>query len=59
MVEIDEPAGGDGVIAVHAAGVAFLDALLTRGLYRYKPELPFTPGAESPVRCAAHLHEST
>lgn len=34
------------VIDVHAAGVAFPDALLTRGLYQYKPDLPFTPGAE-------------
>ncbi|MEE6169822.1 MULTISPECIES: NADPH:quinone oxidoreductase family protein [unclassified Mycolicibacterium] len=47
LAEIDEPAGGDGVVVdVHAAGVAFPDALLTRGLYQYKPELPFTPGAE-------------
>jgi NADPH2:quinone reductase len=47
VVEIDEP-DGDGavVIEVHAAGVAFPDALLTRGLYQYKPELPFVPGAE-------------
>lgn len=48
VAEIDEPAGGEGdvVIDVHAAGVAFPDALLTRGLYQYRPELPFTLGAE-------------
>lgn len=47
VTEIDEPAGGDGVVIdVHAAGVAFPDALLTRGLYQYRPELPCTPGAE-------------
>lgn len=47
LAEIDEPAGADGiVIDVHAAGVAFPDALLTRGLYQYRPELPFTLGAE-------------
>ncbi|MGV8871517.1 MAG: NADPH:quinone oxidoreductase family protein [Rhodococcus sp. (in: high G+C Gram-positive bacteria)] len=48
VVDIDEPAGRDGsvVIEVHAAGVAFPDALLTRGLYQYKPELPFVPGSE-------------
>ena len=46
LVEIDEP-GDDGVVVeVHAAGVAFPDALLTRGLYQYRPELPFTLGAE-------------
>jgi NADPH2:quinone reductase len=47
VAEVDEPDAGDQVlIDVHAAGVAFPDALLTRGLYQYKPELPFTPGAE-------------
>jgi NADPH2:quinone reductase len=47
LVDIDEPTESDGVVIdVHAAGVAFPDALLTRGLYQYKPELPFTPGAE-------------
>ena len=49
VAEIDEPRGsdaGDVVIDVHAAGVAFPDALLTRGLYQYRPELPFTLGAE-------------
>ncbi|MDI9893894.1 NADPH:quinone oxidoreductase family protein [Rhodococcus sp. IEGM 1381] len=48
VVNIDEPAPRDGsvVIEVHAAGVAFPDALLTRGLYQYKPELPFVPGSE-------------
>jgi NADPH2:quinone reductase len=47
VVDVDEPAG-DGliVIDVHAAGVAFPDALLTRGLYQYRPDVPFTPGAE-------------
>lgn len=48
IVDVDEPAGRDDavVIDVHAAGVAFPDALLTRGLYQYKPELPFVPGSE-------------
>lgn len=48
VVDIDEPSPRDGsvVIEVHAAGVAFPDALLTRGLYQYKPELPFVPGSE-------------
>ena len=35
-----------GLIDVHAAGVAFPDALQSRGLYQYKPEMPYTPGAE-------------
>ena len=48
LVDIDEPIADDGgvVVDVHAAGVAFPDALLTRGLYQYRPELPFTLGAE-------------
>ena len=47
LVEIDEPSGDGAILVdVHAAGVAFPDALLTRGLYQYKPELPFTLGAE-------------
>lgn len=47
LVEVDEP-DGDGavVIEVHAAGVAFPDVLQSRGLYQYKPELPYTPGGE-------------
>jgi NADPH:quinone reductase len=47
VADIDEPAGDGGVVIdVHAAGVAFPDALLTRGLYQYKPQIPFTPGGE-------------
>src|SRR5579875_3392595 len=48
VVEVDEP-GGDGavVVDVHAAGVAFPDALLTRGLYQHKPDPPFIPGGEA------------
>lgn len=47
LVEIDEPAGdGAVVIDVHAAGVAFPDVLQSRGLYQYKPEMPYTPGGE-------------
>jgi len=48
LVEVDEPIADDGgiIVDVHAAGVAFPDALLTRGLYQYRPGLPFTLGAE-------------
>jgi NADPH:quinone reductase len=38
---------GEGVlIQVRAAGVSFPDVLQARGLYQYKPELPFVPGGE-------------
>ncbi|KAA8960869.1 NADPH:quinone oxidoreductase family protein [Mycobacterium sp.] len=50
LVELDEPDGTGTndtvVIDVYAAGVAFPDVLLTRGLYQHKPEPPFVPGAE-------------
>ena len=46
LAEVAEPTGDGVVIDVHAAGVAFPDALLTRGLYQYRPQLPFTLGAE-------------
>lgn len=47
ITELDEP-DGDGavVIDVHAAGVAFPDVLQSRGLYQYKPEMPYIPGGE-------------
>jgi NADPH:quinone reductase len=44
--EVDEPTSGGVVVEVHAAGVAFPDALLTRGLYQYRPDPPFVLGAE-------------
>jgi NADPH2:quinone reductase len=47
LVDVDEPsADGVVVIDVHAAGVAFPDLLMTRGLYQVKPPLPFVPGVE-------------
>ncbi|SER79795.1 Alcohol dehydrogenase GroES-like domain-containing protein [Mycobacterium sp. 88mf] len=47
VAEVAEPTSDNTVVIdVHAAGVAFPDTLLTRGLYQYKPDLPFTPGAE-------------
>jgi NADPH:quinone reductase len=46
VTEVDEPTSDDVVVDVHAAGVAFPDALLTRGLYQYRPDPPFILGAE-------------
>ena len=45
--EID-PAPRDGSIrvAVHAAGLGFVDTLLARGRYQVRPEPPFVPGLE-------------
>ena len=47
LIDVEEPDSSEGVVIdVHAAGVAFPDVLLTRGLYQYRPEIPFTLGAE-------------
>jgi NADPH2:quinone reductase len=41
------PVGPDDVrVALHAAALNFPDLLMTRGLYQFKPPLPFVPGME-------------
>ncbi|WP_310569660.1 NADPH:quinone oxidoreductase family protein [Gemmatimonas sp.] len=40
-------AAGHVVIAVHAAGVNFPDALMVMGQYQVRPPLPFIPGGEA------------
>lgn len=37
---------GHVIVRVKATGLNFADTLITRGKYQYKPELPFSPGAE-------------
>ena len=34
-------------LALRAAGINFVDALITRGRYQYRPTLPFVPGLEA------------
>ncbi len=50
LVVEDRPArvaaDGEVVIGVRAAGVNFPDTLIIEGRYQFKPEPPFTPGAE-------------
>ena len=41
------PGPGEVVIEVRAAGLNFPDTLIVRGLYQFKPEPPFSPGAEA------------
>ncbi|MFG7943613.1 NADPH:quinone oxidoreductase family protein [Streptomyces cacaoi] len=41
-----EPAEGQLLVRVRAANVNYPDALLCRGEYQVRPELPFTPGVE-------------
>jgi NADPH:quinone reductase len=53
LAEVPEPEAshmltpGEGVVVdVKAAAVSFPDVLQSRGLYQFKPDLPFVPGAE-------------
>lgn len=45
-IEPPVPAAGEAVVRVKAAALNFLDTLITRGKYQFKPELPFSPAAE-------------
>ena len=47
--DVPEPVRGpdEVLVDVRAAGVNFPDVLQTKGLYQYRPELPFTLGAEA------------
>jgi NADPH:quinone reductase len=45
-VATPEPGPGEIVIAVKAVGLNFFDTLIIAGKYQYKPDLPFSPGAE-------------
>ena len=40
------PAADEAIIEVRAAGLNFFDTLIVAGRYQFKPELPFSPGAE-------------
>ncbi len=40
-------AQGQARVAIHAAGINFLDILMAAGQYQLKPPLPFTPGVEA------------
>ena len=48
LVETADPTPGPGQvkIAIEAAGVSFVDALITAGKYQLKPKLPYIPGTE-------------
>ena len=56
VMDVAPPARGDGevLIDVAAAGVNFPDVLLTKGMYQYKPDPPFTLGSE----CAGTVREA-
>ncbi len=41
-----EPAAGEAVVSVGAAALNFFDTLIIENKYQFKPDLPFSPGAE-------------
>jgi NADPH:quinone reductase len=41
-----EPQAGEVVVKVAATALNFFDTLIIQGKYQYRPELPFSPGAE-------------
>ena len=47
--DIPEPQPAEGIVVfdVHAAGVGFVDMLVTKGEYQIRPKLPFVPGIEA------------
>lgn len=45
-IERPDPGKGEVVVAVRAAALNFMDTLVTRGRYQYKPDLPFSPSGE-------------
>ena len=48
IAELPDPVAGPGqaVVRVEAAALNFFDLLIIAGQYQYKPEFPFSPGAE-------------
>ncbi|MEM6495184.1 MAG: NADPH:quinone oxidoreductase family protein [Pseudomonadota bacterium] len=48
VAEIDppKPEANQVIVRVRAVGLNFLDTLMTRGKYQFKPPLPFSPGGE-------------
>lgn len=39
-----EPGAGEVLVNINASNIAFVDRLLVRGSYQFRPRVPFTPG---------------
>jgi NADPH:quinone reductase len=52
-IEEPSPQADEAIIEVKAAGLNFFDMLIVAGKYQYKPDLPFSPGAEIAGRVVA------
>ena len=48
LADLPDPVAGPGeaVVRIAAVGLNFFDTLIIAGKYQYKPDLPFSPGAE-------------
>ncbi len=55
LTDIEAPTAGEGevVITVEAAALNFFDTLIIEDKYQFKPERPFSPGAEVAGRVAS------
>ncbi|MEO1280401.1 MAG: NADPH:quinone oxidoreductase family protein [Pseudomonadota bacterium] len=45
-IEVPKPDKGEVLVRISACALNFMDTLVTRGKYQYKPELPFSPSGE-------------
>ncbi|QGZ35094.1 NADPH:quinone oxidoreductase family protein [Stappia indica] len=45
-IEMPSPGPGEVLVEVSAAALNFFDTLIIEGKYQFRPELPFSPGAE-------------
>lgn len=45
-VPIPKPQKGEVLVKINACGINFPDLLIVKGMYQFKPKLPFSPGAE-------------
>ncbi len=45
-IDVPQPGPAQVLVRVHASAANFADALMCRGEYQIRPELPFTPGVE-------------
>ncbi len=45
-VDVPQPGPGDVQIRVGVSGMGYVDALVSRGLYQVKPDVPYCPGLE-------------
>ncbi|MBC2861369.1 NADPH:quinone oxidoreductase family protein [Stappia sp. 28M-7] len=45
-IEMPSPGPGELLVEVSAAALNFFDTLIIEGKYQFRPELPFSPGAE-------------